>query len=197
MKKAIIGSGGFGRELNSVLLDNNPNEIIDFFVEDNYIDEISKPLSSLDIEEYEVVIAIGDPVIREKIYKKLPKETKYFKAIHKSVKILDDNVEIGDGSIIFPGVILTTNIKIGKHCYLNLQTSIAHDVEIGDFFTTAAGVRIAGNCRIGDRVYLGSNSSVREKINICSDVMLGLNTGVVKDITESGVYVGTPSVKIK
>ena len=197
MKKAIIGSGGFGREVKCIILDNNPNEIIDFFVDDEYIDEISKPLSSLDIKEYEVVIAIGNQTLREKIYNKLPKKTKYFTVIHKSVQILDSNIEIGEGSIICSNSILTKNIKIGKHTHLNLSTTIGHDTSIGDFFTTAPGAKISGNCEIGNRVYFGTNSSVREKIKICDDVTIGLNSGVVKDITHPGTYGGVPVKKIK
>jgi UDP-3-O-[3-hydroxymyristoyl] glucosamine N-acyltransferase len=56
---------------------------------------------------------------------------------------------------------------------------------------------VSGNCTIGNRVYLGTNSSIREKIEICDDVTIGLNSGVVKNIKESGVYVGSPSKKIK
>ena len=32
---------------------------------------------------------------------------------------------------------------------------------------------------------------------VCDSVTIGLNTGVVKDIYESGTYVGTPAKKIK
>jgi len=197
MKKAIIGYGGFGREVRGLLLDNNPNEIVHFFVDDEYVDNNTNPISSLNINEYEVVIAIGNPNLREQIYKKLPKNTKYFTVIHKSVQILDSNVEIGEGSIICPNTILTTNIKIGKHTHLNLGSTVGHDTLIGDFFTTAPGVKISGNCIIGNRVYFGTNSSVREKINICDDVTIGLNAGVVKHIKELGTYVGVPAKKIK
>lgn len=193
MKKAIIGSGGFGREVKRLLLDNNPSEIIDFFVDDNYVDSNSIALSKLDISEYEVIIAIGDPVLRSQIVERLPKETIFFTAIHKSVQILDNNIEIGEGSIICSNCILTTNIKIGKHSHLNLSSTIGHDTVIGDFFTTAPGAKISGNCNIGNRVYFGTNSSVREKISICDDVTIGLNAGVVKNITSSGIYIGVPA----
>lgn len=195
MKKAIIGSGGFGREVKRLLLDNDPGQIIDFFVEDDYV-TTEFPLSKLDINEYEVVVAIGNPHIRKKIVESLPRETKYFTAIHKSCQILDDNIEIGEGSIICSNTILTTNIKIGKHCHLNLQTTIGHDVEIGDFFTTAPGVKISGNCKIGNFVYIGTNASVREKIKIVDDVIIGLNGAVVKNIETDGTYVGVPVKKI-
>lgn len=197
MKKAIIGSGGFGREIKALLLDNNPNEIIEFFVDDNFANEISKPLSKLDIEEYEVIVGIGDPGTRKKIVDFLPSKTKYFSAIHKSVIILDKNIKIGEGSVLCPNTILTTNIKIGKHAQLNLATTIGHDTTIGDYFTTAPGAKISGNCVIGNQVYVGTNASIREKLEICNNVTIGLNSGVVKPINNPGVYGGVPAKLIK
>lgn len=195
MKKALIGAGGFAREIKAHIGD----ESMVCFVDDNYYvgDINTLPLSKFDPNEYEVLIAIGDPRARYDISNRLPKETKYFTHIDERAIILDKNVKIGEGSIICAGSILTTNIKIGKHAHLNLQTTIGHDTIIGDFFTTAPGAKISGNCTIYDLVYIGTNASVREKITIHSLSTIGLNAGVVKDIIESGVYGGTPCKKIK
>jgi sugar O-acyltransferase (sialic acid O-acetyltransferase NeuD family) len=199
MKKGIIGAGGFGREVYwSLSLMERVNTV--FFVDDKYWDgsnNLILPLSKFDPNEYKVVVAIGDPKDRFDIIERLPKETKYFTHIHPSVQILGDDVEIGEGSIICAGTIITTNVKIGKHAHLNLQTTIGHDCETGDYFTTAPGVKISGNCKIDDLVYVGTNSSIKEKISIHSLVTIGLNSGVVKHIEETGVYVGCPAVKIK
>jgi serine acetyltransferase len=43
---------------------------------------------------------------------------------------------------------------------------------------------------------MGTNSSVREKIKISNDVIVGMNAAVVKNIEESGTYVGVPVKKI-
>lgn len=198
MKKGIIGNGGFGREVFHSFSDQDKENSIFFVSDEYYLNSMinTLPLSEFNYEKYEVVVAVGDPKLRENIVKYLPKKTKFFTHIHESVKLLDKNIEIGDGSIICAGTILTTNIRIGKHCHLNLQSTIGHDTIIGDFFTTAPGVKVSGNCTIGNRVYVGTNASIREKINICDDVTIGLNSGVVKDINESGTYVGLPSKKI-
>jgi sugar O-acyltransferase (sialic acid O-acetyltransferase NeuD family) len=196
MKKAIIGAGGFADEVKAHMDDLT----MKCFVNDEYFTVNNQnilPLSSFNPEEYEVLVAIGNPKIRKKIVSELPFNTRYFSFIHQSAIILGNDIEIGEGSIVCAGSIITTNCKIGKHSHLNLQTTIGHDCSIGDFFTTAPGTKVSGNCKIGNLVYLGTNSSVREKINICSDVTIGLNSGVVKHINESGIYIGTPSVKIK
>jgi sugar O-acyltransferase (sialic acid O-acetyltransferase NeuD family) len=196
MKKALIGGGGFAREIKSHIGDPK----IKCFVDDEYWkenDDYIFPLSKFDSKKYKVIVAIGDPKDRFDMIQKLPKDTKYFKFIHPSAQILGKDTFIGEGSVICAGCILTTNITIGKHAHLNLQTTIGHDCRIGDYFTTAPGVKVSGNCKIYDCVYIGTNSSIREKITICDDVILGLNSGVVKNITESGVYGGTPCKKIK
>ena len=199
MKKGIIGAGGFGREVYWSL---DLTERIDcvFFVDDEYYKEDTQnviPISRFNPKEYEVVIAVGDPLSRQKIVESLPIETNYFTHIHPSVIISAPDVVIGEGSIVCAGTIITTNVVLGKHTHLNLQTTIGHDCVIGDYFTTAPGAKISGNCKIGDRVYFGTNSSVRQKITITDDVTIGLNGGVIKDITESGVYAGLPVRKIK
>lgn len=196
MEKVLIGAGGFAREIRAHLGDST----IKCFVDDEYWSENNDhifPLSKFDPTKYEAIIAIGDPVDRFEMSKRLPSQTKYFTFIHPSVHILADDVQIGEGSIICAGCILTTNILIGAHSHLNLQTTVGHDCRIGEFFTTAPGAKISGNCDIGDRVYVGTNASIRQKIKICSNVTIGLNAGVVKDICEPGVYVGSPSKKIK
>jgi sugar O-acyltransferase (sialic acid O-acetyltransferase NeuD family) len=199
MKKAIIGAGGFGKEVFWSLDPIDRKKTV-FFVSDEYWENSNSntlPLSVFDEDKYEVVVAIGDPFARKLVIESLPLNTKFFTHIHPSVQILGDDVEIGIGSIICSGCILTSNINIGKHAHLNLHTTVGHDTRIGDFFTSSPGVKISGNCNIGDRVYFGTNSSIKEKINVCDDVTLGLNAGVLENIYVKGVYVGTPCKKIK
>ena len=199
MKKGIIGVGGFGREIYWSL---SPEERVNtvFFVDDEYYDGTNSlvlPISQFNHNEYEVVIAIADSKVRERIVNSLPKNTKYFTHVHPTAQLHGPDISIGEGSIICAGSIITTNVKIGKHAHINLITTIGHDCVIGDYFTTAPGVQISGNETIGDRVYFGTRSCVKQKITICDDVVIGMNAGVVENITESGTYIGTPAKKIK
>jgi len=196
MERALIGAGGFAREIKAHIGDFSMKCFIDdeYWVEN---DDNIFPLSKFNPMQYRVLVAIGDPKDRFDMVQKLPKNTQYFTFIHPNAQILDSNIEIGDGSIICAGCILTTNIKIGKHTHLNLQTTIGHDCEIGDYFTTAPGAKISGNCKIYDCVYIGTNASIKQKINIHSLATIGLNAGVVKHITKPGIYTGTPAKLMK
>jgi sugar O-acyltransferase (sialic acid O-acetyltransferase NeuD family) len=182
MKKGIIGNGGFGREVFHSMSEEEQLKTV-FFVEDEFYNENgfnTLPLSKFNKDEYEVVIAIGNSVVREKIVNKLPVETKYFTYIHPSVQIYSNDVIIGEGGIICAGCILTTNIKIGKHSQLDRNTNIGHDSIMGDYFRSSPGVIVSGNCKIGNHVYMGTNSSVREKINICDNVTIGTPSKKIK-----------------
>lgn len=191
MKLALYGYGGHAREVACQI-----NKEITFFVDDIYSNEIAMPISEFNPKKYLMMIAVANPRDRETIINKLPKETEYFTFIHPSAQIMDDNVEIGEGGFIGANSIITTNIKLGKHALLNRGNHIGHDTVIGDYFSMMPNAVVGGNVTIGDYVYLGSCSNIREKINLSSDVTIGMNAAVVKDISESGVYVGVPANKL-
>jgi len=191
MIKALIGNGGHAREVMAQM-----GIKLVRFVDDQYMDNDTLPLSELDIEKYEVMVAIADSRGRYDTIQRLPKGVKFFKFIHPTALIMD-NVEIGEGSFIGAYSILTTNIKIGKHAILNRGNHIGHDCVIGDFFSAMPGSVVSGNVRIYDLVYLGSNSTIKEKLSIHSLTTIGMNSAVVKHIEEPGTYVGVPVKKIK
>ena len=192
MKLALFGYGGHAREVACQI-----GEKVTFFVDNEYANDIAKPISTFNPEEYMMMVAVADSKDRYDIVQRLPKETKYFTFIHPSVQIMDDNIEVGEGSFIGANSILTTNIKLGKHALLNRGNHIGHDCIIQDYFSAMPGAIISGNVTIGDCVYVGTNSSIKEKMIICSGVTIGSNATVVKHIVKSGTYVGIPTKKIK
>ena len=192
MKLALFGYGGHAREAACQI-----EQEVTFFVDDKYANDVAKPISEFNPEEYMMIVAVADSKDRADIVAKLPKETKYFTFIHPSAHIMDDNIQVGVGSFIGANSILTTNIKLGNHTLLNRGNHIGHDSVAGDFFSMMPNAVVGGNVTLGDNVYLGSCSNIREKINITSDVLIGMNAAVVKDITENGTYVGVPAKKLK
>ena len=185
MKLALFGYGGHAREVASQI-----DQKVTFFVDDEYANDVAKPISKFNPEEYVMMVAVADSKDRFDIVQKLPKETQYFIYIHPTVLIMDDNIELGEGSFIGANSILTTNIKIGKHAILNRANHIGHDCSIGNYFSAMPGSIVSGNVIIGDEVYLGTNASIKEKLSIVNNVTIGLNTCIVKNIDEEGVYVG-------
>ena len=195
MIKALIGNGGHAREVLSQMSCDLVRFIDDIYWTPG--DSMVLPLSEFDETKYTVMIAIGDSQQRHDIHKRLPKKTQFFSFVHPSSLIFGKDVEIGEGSFIGAYSQITTNIILGKHAILNRSNHIGHDSIIGDFFSAHPGSIVSGNCKIGNRVYLGTNSSIKENTIICDDVVIGLNSGVVCDIKEPGIYGGVPVKKLK
>lgn len=192
MKLALFGYGGHAKEVACQI-----GEEVTFFVDDEYANDLAKPISEFNPEEYLMMVAVANSKDRYDIVQRLPKNTIYFTFIHPTVQLLDDNIEIGEGSFIGANTILTTNIKIGKHAILNRGNQIGHDCKIGDYFSAMPGAIVSGNVTIFDLVYMGTNSSIKEKISIHSLSTIGMNSCVVKHIEEPGIYVGVPVKNIK
>jgi sugar O-acyltransferase (sialic acid O-acetyltransferase NeuD family) len=191
MKKVLIGNGGHAREVMAQMGVNLLR-----FVDDQYIDDDTLPLSQFDPTKHVAMVAVANSKDRYDITQRLPKETQFFTFIHPTA-LLMDNIEIGEGSFIGAYSILTTNIKLGKHSILNRGNHIGHDCRIGDYFSAMPGAIVSGNVTIYDLVYMGNNSSIREKLSVHSLSTIGMNSAVVKHIEEPGVYVGCPTKKIK
>jgi sugar O-acyltransferase (sialic acid O-acetyltransferase NeuD family) len=191
MKKVLIGNGGHAREVMAQM-----GIKLLRFVDDQYVDEDTLPLSQFDPTKYAAMIAVANSKDRYDIAQRLPKETQFFNFIHPTSLIMD-NVEIGEGSFIGAYSILTTNIKIGKHAILNRGNHIGHDCRIGDYFSAMPGAIVSGNVTIYSLVYMGTNSSIREKLSIHSLSTIGMNSSVIKNIENSGTYAGCPAKYIK
>ena len=82
MKLALFGYGGHAREVACQI-----EQEVTFFVDDEYVNNIAKPISEFNPEEYVMMVAVADSNDRKAIVDKLPKETKYFTYIHPSVHI--------------------------------------------------------------------------------------------------------------
>jgi len=207
-KICIVGAGGCGRDVACCLQDCLSVVGMDvcksacFLVDDKYY-ELSEVMgmevirrSQFNPTMYNVVVAIGDSKQRKKVVQSFPQDTTFTTIIHPST-IISRWVEIGKGSVIAAGSILTCNIKIGMHAQININTTITHDFIAGDYFTTAPSVNISGNCTFGECVYLGTNSSTREKVSICSNAVIGMGSVVVKNIVREGIYVGNPAERLR
>lgn len=189
-EKVLIGSGGFAREIMADM-----GKAMKCFVDDKYWADGLYKISELDSSKHIVLVALGNPTQRKSIINRLPSDIEYWNHISKYAIVLDSLKYFGMGSIICAGSVLTTNIHIGNHVHININCSVGHDSNISDFVTISPGVNISGNVNIGEGVYVGTNASIREKINIHSNSTIGMASGVVKDICDSGLYLGLPSVK--
>lgn len=209
----IFGSGGFAREVLQVIEDLNESwmgtkkmKFIGFLDGDNdnhgAVVNGYPVLGGIDwLKENEntlVVIGVGSPATKRKIVNEIKQNTKakFAKLIHPKV-INGDFNEIGEGSIICAGTILTNNITIGEHVILNLSCTIGHDSTLEDFVTVAPGVNISGNCLIKEGVDFGTSATIIQGKEVGEWSIIGAGAVVVKDVPGNVTSVGNPAKVIK
>jgi sugar O-acyltransferase (sialic acid O-acetyltransferase NeuD family) len=142
--------------------------------------------------EADFFVAIGNNATREKLQEKLIEMgLNVVSLIHPGV-VIGTDVQIGIGTALMAGVVINSSTRIGKGCIINTSSSLDHDNVIENYVHISPGVRTAGSVTIGKGTWLGIGGVVSNNVNICSGCKVGAGAVVVKDITESGIYVGVP-----
>lgn len=140
------------------------------------------------------IVAIGNPRVRRKIVSAMQAAgTPVFATlIHRSV-MLSPRVQIGAGSMITAGCIVSTDVVIGQHVILNLACTVSHDGVLGDFATLAPQVALSGNVGLGQGAELGTHATVRQGLRIGRGAMAGMGAVVTRDLTDGELAVGSPA----
>lgn len=208
MKKIIIiGVGGFGREVAWLIERINkvqPTYKLMGYVDDN-VELQGTMIDSYPVlgdcdwlnnqkEEMYAVCAIGNAKVRRLVINKLD-NVKFETIIDPKVE-MSDKVSIGEGAIICAGTIITVGINIGNHVIINLDCTIGHDAILKDYVTLYPSVNVSGNTVLGECVEMGTGSQIIQGLEVVSETIIGAGAVVVKDVTESGTYVGMPVRKL-
>jgi sugar O-acyltransferase (sialic acid O-acetyltransferase NeuD family) len=106
-------------------------------------------------------------------------------------------VEVGEGTCLAPGSIVTTRALIGRHCILNVKASVSHDCEVGDYSNINPGATVCGNVRIGEGCFLGTGATVSNGVSIGAWSVIGAGAVVIRDVPPRVTAVGVPARVIK
>lgn len=209
-KIAIFGAGGFGREVLQIVKDINKLEqsweCVGFLLDTDFgstalvqgipvvggIDWLKRN------PEVKVVVAVGSSAKRFQITNRIKAEcsNEFAILVHPRAWI-GSGVEIGDGTIICAGALITTDIKIGQNVHVNIGATIGHDAILQDFTTLNPSVNISGNVTLSSGVEVGTGSVVIPGCTIGEWSIIGAGSIVTKAIKENCTSVGAPAKVIK
>ncbi|WP_133014325.1 acetyltransferase [Clostridium cuniculi] len=205
----IVGAGGVGRETSLIIQQINELKstwnLIGFIDDDvnswgNVINGYPviggmDSLEKLSLDTY-VVVAIANYKVKKRIVNKINNRFKFATIVHPRVW-LHDYMTLGEGTIIYEGAILTTNIKVGNHVIISPKCGIGHDSIIKDYVSLLWNVNISGNDIIEEGVMMGSASTVIQGKKIGKGSTVGAGAVVIDNIDSYSTVVGVPAKVIK
>lgn len=195
----LVGASGLAREVIAAgiagvvgILDDNPalrdTEVAGVPVVGSIADAAKRDESLL--------VCVGPSAGRRNIVRRLTKlgvaEDRYATFVARSARI-GLSSDIGSGSIVLDGVVVTADATLGSHVVVMPNGIITHDDVIEDFATLAAGVALGGTVRIREAAYVGMNASVRQGLTIGSGATIGMGAVVLKDVPDEQTWAGVPA----
>lgn len=203
-KLIIIGASGHGKVVADIAEQLHKYEEIVFLDDNDSLDKCmgySVVGKSDRMEEYlstaDFFVAIGNAKTRKKVIKQLQERDASIATLIHPAAVIGSQVTIGEGTVVMAGSVINPDTRIGNGCIINTCASVDHDCQIDDYVHVAVGTHVCGTVNIGESTWIGAGATVKNNVNICSECMIGAGATVVKDIEDSGTYVGVPVERIK
>ncbi len=199
-KLVIIGAGGQGKVIADLALKIGYTDIC--FLDDKDTEKIFgidvvgtiEDVEKFDNDTTDFVIAIGDNHTRKSVAERY--NLNYVNLIHPTAQI-GKEVKMGVGNVVLSGAVINASVRIGNHCIINTLSIVEHDNILNDFVHISPRATLSGSVQIGEKTQICTSATIINNISVCSDVILGAGAVAIKDINESGTYVGVPARKIK
>ena len=160
------------------------------------IDQLGAFLMTFPDEQFSYIAAVGDNRTRAAVVRRVEglgaANLTPWTARHIS-SIVGDTVQIGVGSRLGPGAIVTARVKIGEHCIINANSSVSHDVEIASFANVSPGSSICGGVTINEGCFVGAGATVADGIKLGAWSVIGPGAVVLEDVPAHVTVVGVPA----
>jgi sugar O-acyltransferase (sialic acid O-acetyltransferase NeuD family) len=205
----VLGAGGHGREILWLLDECNAEQAawnVLGFIDENPALHRRPRCETRVLGGFEwlkgkrnvhLVSGVGDSAVRRR-FARLGRELglPFATLVHPDVK-RSRFVEIGEGTAVFAGSILTTQVRVGRHASINLACTLSHDVVVDDFCTLAPGVHVSGAVHLGEDVTVGTGAVILPGRQVGRNTTIGAGAVVSEDLPADGVAVGVPARVIK
>jgi len=192
MQFTIIGCGGHARSVADVILHNNEKSQITFIDENAKDGEVIYGFAVLKNTQdmRNAFIALGDSAKREKFYNIY--NNNIISVLSKTCNVGVD-AKIENGVFVGKGVHIGPQVLIKKGTIINTHSVIEHEVEVGEFSHISVNATLCGKVKVGNNCFIGAASVIKDGVSICDNVIVGCGSVVVKNITQSGTYIGCPA----
>jgi len=199
----LVAASGLAREVLSVceatgravvgVLDDNPAKAGSSFGTTTVLGSLERVRDHADAK---LLVCAGKGSGRRDLVARLAAlgidDRRYATVVDPSVRI-PGSCSVGVGTILLGGVVLTADVRVGRHVVCMPHVTLTHDDDLADYVTLTAGVSLGGGVVVGEAAYIGMNASVRELRTVGAGAVLGMGAALVTDQPPGTVFAGVPA----
>ncbi len=212
-KIVLIGAGGFGREVASIIEVLNKYEPTYELL--GFLDDSEHYHEGMTINGYpwlgkrdwilehkdEVVCncTIGSPRVKGRVQRELMEQGVTFETIvaKGGFGYIASYVEIGPGCVFYGGVTIAVNCKIGAGVLMNQMVNIGHDCVIGDYTSIMPFTGISGNCKVGSEVNIGGHAFIIPNRKVGDGATIAAGSIVFSNVKAGTTVLGNPAKRMR
>jgi sugar O-acyltransferase (sialic acid O-acetyltransferase NeuD family) len=203
----VIGTGGHCRVLLSLLIACGKHEVMGIIdLAEPRVGELIMgfpvigSITSLDVYQMranlDVFLAIGDIAQRRICWQKVCDLGLALPNLISPQAIVDPHAHLGDANVVCARAFIGPEAVLGDNNLINTAAVLEHEVRVGSHCHLASSSTVAGRSQIGDSCFVGAGATLINHVEVAADIIIGAGSTVVCNITNPGVYVGTPARKV-
>jgi sugar O-acyltransferase (sialic acid O-acetyltransferase NeuD family) len=205
----IIGAGGFGREVFSIIealassgslprptgfIDDDPS-VSDLERVEALGSRVVGSVADLTrrTEPFSAVLAIGSGAARQAIAGLLSHAPVTFPVLVHPDATLGRGVRLAEGVVLAAGSRLSTNIQVGRHVHVDQNATVGHDCDLGDFSRLNPQACVSGAVRIGREALVGASATVLPGRDVGDGAIVGAGAVVTHTVPSTTTVKGVPA----
>jgi sugar O-acyltransferase (sialic acid O-acetyltransferase NeuD family) len=206
---AVIGAGGFAREVAWLIRDLNrvthQFEFLGFLVSDmSFVRETDNRAEVLGDFNWldgtnladALVIGIGTPRTKLNLAAELDvrfPRLEWPTLIHPTVQFDRNSAKFERGVVLCAGSVGTVNLEFKEFSMVNLLCTIGHESVIGRGAVLNPTVNISGGVTVGEGALIGTGAQVLHYIKVGENATVGAGAVVTKNVEPGTTVVGVPA----
>ncbi len=204
-KIIIYGTGSLAEYVGYVFTHDSPYEVAGYCVENQYLPKDTTTQFGLPIysyeqitdtcpcEEYLLFIAVGNNMVRERLYLDSKSKGYAFANYISSKTTIWDNLKVGENVFIGEGSIIQPFVSIGNNAIF-FNTNIAHHSQLGNHLLLSS-CTLGGNVIVNDYTFIGMNSTINQNVVIGYHNIIGSGCIIPKNTEDDSVYSNSSTIK--
>jgi sugar O-acyltransferase (sialic acid O-acetyltransferase NeuD family) len=145
----------------------------------------------------QLVLGVALPRLKASVVARLaPLALPWTTVVHPAATI-GPNVQLGEGSYVAAGAIVTVNVRAGRFTTINMHCQAAPDVVLEDLATLHPGARLAGGVTVGEGAELGTATIALPGVTIGAWAVLGAGCVALRSLPGGRTYVGVPAREVQ